>query len=214
MVIGDTLLLAGRHPRAGMRVLLGVGAVLAVGDPVVAPAGEVVGMGVVPIGAVIQEQAEADAMELVGGVDGSAPDPHTTLLGGDEDLAEGGMVTGGEVGHPGQDVAVEGLAAAGYAEAFVRVVVARLVEDRIEADESPHLVSPVEAWGVADEVEVVSGPEGRQASNGEQMAGGGVEGDGFQVLFGPSLALEPVVFVGEELVQAGDVDLHDIGWAE
>jgi hypothetical protein len=46
------------------------------------------------------------------------PDPLAALLGVDEDLAEGGMVTGGEVGHAGHDVAVEGIAAAGDAEAF------------------------------------------------------------------------------------------------
>jgi len=45
-------------------VELGLGALLATGQPVGAPAGEVVGVSVVLAGTVIEEQAEAGALEF------------------------------------------------------------------------------------------------------------------------------------------------------
>jgi hypothetical protein len=48
-----------------MGMELGVGAVLAVGQPVGVPAGEAVGVGVVLVGTVIEEQAEAGTVEFV-----------------------------------------------------------------------------------------------------------------------------------------------------
>jgi hypothetical protein len=120
-----------------MGVLFGPGAMLAVGEPAGKPAGEVVGMGIIAVGAVVQDQAEAGAVELVGSVDGGAPDALSALLGSDEALTEGRVVAGEEGGHPGEGVAVEGIAAAGDAEALVGVVVARLIQDSIKADVGP-----------------------------------------------------------------------------
>lgn len=54
---------AGRVPGAGMGLLLRVGAMLAIGQPVGAPAGEAVGVCVVLVGTIIEEQAEAGAVE-------------------------------------------------------------------------------------------------------------------------------------------------------
>ena len=79
--MGDTLQLAGRDPGAGMGMLVGPGAMFAEGEPIGAPAGEVVGVGVVPVGAVIQDEAETDAVELVGSVDGGTPGAFAALLG-------------------------------------------------------------------------------------------------------------------------------------
>jgi len=94
---------------------------------------------------------------------------------------------------------VEGIAAVGDAEALVGVVVAGLIEDGVEADVGPDLVGLVEAGRIADEIEVVGGPEGGHAADGEEVAGGGGADDGLQVFLGPLAALEPVLLVGEEL---------------
>ena len=74
---------------------------LAVGEPVGAPAGQIVGMGGVAVGTLIEKQAEAGAIEFVGGVDGSAPGMEAALFGLDEGEAEGGVMTGGQASHPG-----------------------------------------------------------------------------------------------------------------
>jgi hypothetical protein len=118
-------------------------------------------------------------------------------------------MTGHEDAHPAKDVAVERIPPAGDAGLFVGIVVAGLIEDGIKADVGPGLISPVKAWGVADQVEVVGSLEVLQAANGDQLAGRGVEDDGFELFLSPSLALKPVVLVGQELLQALYVDLHD-----
>ena len=71
-----------------MGVLFGIAVMAAVGQPVGAPAGQVVGMGVVAVGAVVEEQAEAGAMDLMAGVDGRPPEAQAAFLGGDKGLAE------------------------------------------------------------------------------------------------------------------------------
>jgi hypothetical protein len=95
-IMGDFLLLAGRPPGAGMGVLFGIAAMAAVGQPVGAPAGQactersrsVIRMSVVLVGAVVQQEAEAGAVHLVGGVDSRAPEAQAAFLGGDKGLAE------------------------------------------------------------------------------------------------------------------------------
>jgi len=127
-----------------MGMEFGVGAALAIGQPVGVPAGEVVGVGVVLVGTVSEEQAEAGAVEFVGGVDDGPPEAYPAFFGGDAGQAGGRLVTGDEGSHPGQDVAGDG-------EALLGVVVAGQVEDGVEADEGPHLVGPVEAGRQPDE---------------------------------------------------------------
>ena len=173
-----------------MGLLVGAASVLTVGQPVGAPTGEIEGVGIIAVRAVVGDEAEADAIELVSGVDGGTPDAQAAFLGGDEGLTEGGVMTGGQGGHPGEDMAIEGVAVARDLE--TGIAVAGLVETGIEADKGPDpsassgqaLVGPVEAWGRGDEVEIVGRPKGGEAPDGGQVTSRGVHGQGLELSLG------------------------------
>jgi hypothetical protein len=131
-----------------MGMSLGITAVAAKRAPIRLPADKILGQGIVLEGAIISQEAEADAVELVGDVDGGAPQAEAALLGLDERQAKGRVMGGDERGRPGQRVAVEGIATPrDEGGARSRVAVAGEVLDGIEADKGPHLASMLEAVG-------------------------------------------------------------------
>lgn len=71
------------------------------GQPEGAPASKIIRVRGVVVGTLVQQQAKAGTVELMGGVNSGAPQAKPTLFSLDEGEAKGWVVTSDEASHPG-----------------------------------------------------------------------------------------------------------------